>query len=34
LSACRNMWKKLPEHRKTEDAKKAMENAENFRDKK
>jgi len=30
LRACRNMWNKLPEHRKTDDAKKAMENAENF----
>ena len=34
LNACKNMWKKLPEHRKTEDAKKAMERAENFRNEK
>ena len=32
LNACRNMWKKLPEHRKTAEAIKAMENAENFRE--
>jgi hypothetical protein len=28
LNACRNMWKKLPEHRKTGDALIAMERAE------
>jgi hypothetical protein len=28
LNACRNMWKKLPPHRKEGDAKTAMERAE------
>ena len=28
LQACRNMWKKLPRHRETKDAKKAMNRAE------
>ena len=28
LNACRNMWKKLPAHRKAGDAKTAMERAE------